>query len=47
MDAVKWGAVDAHVELRRMYLTNEVVRDENKAMEHEQLARDAGYEFPE
>ncbi len=40
-DAVKWGAVDAHLELRRMYLTNEQVRDEKKALEHEQLAREA------
>jgi uncharacterized protein len=47
MQAVKWGTVDAHLELRRMYLTNEEVRDEKKAMEHEQLARDAGVEIPE
>jgi uncharacterized protein len=46
MDSVKWGAVDAHLELRRMYLTCEEVRDEKKAMEHEQLARDAGVEVP-
>lgn len=47
MQAVKWGTVDAHLELRRMYLTNEEVRDEKKAMEHEQLAREAGLEIPE
>lgn len=47
MQAVKWGAVDAHLELRRMYLTNEEVRDEKKAMEHERLAREAGVEVPE
>jgi TPR repeat protein len=47
MQAVKWGAVDAHLELRRMYLINEEVRDEKKALEHEQLARDAGVELPE
>lgn len=46
-DAVKWGVVDAHLELRRLYLTNEQVRDEKKALEHEQLAREAGLEIPE
>lgn len=46
-DAVKWGIVDAHLELRRLYLTNEQVRDEKKALEHEQLAREAGLEIPE
>ncbi|HEY8895699.1 MAG TPA: SEL1-like repeat protein [Niastella sp.] len=47
MQAVKWGTVDAHLELRRMYLTNGEVRDEKKAQEHEQLAREAGLEIPE
>lgn len=47
MDSVKWGTANAHLELRRMYLTNEEVRDEKKAMEHEQLAREAGVEIPE
>lgn len=47
MDSVTWGAVDAHLELRRMYLNYEEVRDEKKAMEHEQLAREAGVEIPE
>jgi TPR repeat protein len=46
-DSVKWGTVDAHLELRRLYLTNELVRDEKKALEHEQLAREAGLEIPE
>jgi uncharacterized protein len=46
-DAIKWGAVDVHLELRRLYLTNEQVRDEKKALEHEQLAREAGVEIPE
>lgn len=46
-DSVKWGVNDAHLELRRLYLTNEQVRDEKKAMEHEQLAREAGVEIPE
>jgi TPR repeat protein len=47
MKAVEWGAIDAHLQLRRLYLFNELVRDEVKAMEHEQLARDAGIEIPE
>ncbi|MCS3799501.1 SEL1-like repeat protein [Niastella sp. OAS944] len=47
MDSVKWGTANAHLELRRMYLTYDEVRDEKKAMEHEQLAREAGVEIPE
>lgn len=44
--AVELGAVDAHLELRRLYLFNDEVKDEAKGMEHEQMARDAGLELP-
>ncbi|MCF6404499.1 SEL1-like repeat protein [Chitinophaga filiformis] len=44
LKAVELGAADAHLEIRRLYLYNDEVKDEAKAMEHEQMARDAGLE---
>jgi uncharacterized protein len=47
MKSVEWGAADAHLQLRRLYLYNDAVKDEAKAMEHERLAREAGLEVGE
>lgn len=42
LKAVELGEDNAHLELHRLYLYNDIVKDEAKAREHEQLARDAG-----
>ncbi|WP_343744236.1 SEL1-like repeat protein [Chitinophaga sp.] len=47
MKAVELGMVDALLELRRMYLYNEDVKDETRARQYEQQARDAGLDIPE
>ncbi|RBL89516.1 SEL1-like repeat protein [Chitinophaga flava] len=43
--AAELGEDNAHLELRRLYLYNDVVKDEAKAREHEQLALDAGLDI--
>ncbi|MBC9914959.1 SEL1-like repeat protein [Chitinophaga varians] len=47
MKAVDFGMEDALLELRRMYLYNEDVKDEVRAKQYEQQARDAGLDIPE
>lgn len=46
MKAVDFGMEDALLELRRMYLYNEDVKDEARAKQYEQQARDAGLDIP-
>lgn len=47
MKAIDFGMEDAVLELRRMYLYNEDVKDEALAQKYEQQARDAGLDIPE
>ncbi|NML40661.1 SEL1-like repeat protein [Chitinophaga sp. G-6-1-13] len=47
MKAVDFGMDDALLELRRMYHYNEDVKDEARARQYEQQARDAGLDIPE
>ncbi|QJB38985.1 SEL1-like repeat protein [Chitinophaga oryzae] len=47
MKAIDFGMEDAVLELRRMYLYNDDVKDEAMAQQYEQQARDAGLDIPE
>ncbi|MBC9934172.1 SEL1-like repeat protein [Chitinophaga qingshengii] len=46
MKAMEFGMEDAVLELRRMYRYNEEVKDETKALQYEQQAREAGLDIP-